>query len=117
MSMQFQLLFLLFKGKQVQNLPLIQWIFFYVDDKKQLNLLVKDQKGISVSMGMESNQQLANYIKGDYTESESITNLKWLSENENVLLSIQGVVPPGEDSPFNKEAITKIANSIIQQRK
>lgn len=90
---------------------------YYQDGKKQLNLWIKNQKDIGVSMSSEPNQQLSNDIDGFYNESDGIRELMWLSKNENALFSIQGVVAPGEESPFNEENMVEIANSIIQQRK
>ncbi|TKD71504.1 hypothetical protein [Pseudalkalibacillus hwajinpoensis] len=91
--------------------------FYYVEDEKRLNVSIKDQKGIDVSLGKDSNQELDNDINGYYSEGGGISKLMWLSENKNALYSIQGVVPPEQDSPFKKEEMVEIANSIIQQRK
>ena len=58
---------------------------------------------------------LKNDIKGYYSESGGISKLMWLSENKNAVFSIQSVVPPEEKSPFKKEDMVEIANSILEQ--
>lgn len=90
--------------------------FYYAEDEKRLNVTIKDQKGIEVSFGEDTNQELENDIDGIYSEGGGISKLMWLSENKNALYSIQSVVPSEQDSPFKQEDMVKIANSIIQQR-
>ena len=90
--------------------------FYYAEDEKRLNVTIKDQKGIEVSLGEDTNQELEKDIDGIYSEGGGISKLMWLSENKNALYSIQSVVPSEQDSPFKQEDMVKIANSIIQQR-
>lgn len=92
--------------------------FYYAEDKKRLNLWIQDHldnTNVSLSTGEESNVNLKNDIKGYYSEAGGISKLMWLSENKNAVFSIQSVVPPEEKSPFKKEDMVEIANSILEQ--
>lgn len=92
--------------------------FYYAEDEKRLNVMVKDQKGIDSSIE-ETNQELDQDMKGFYSEAEDghLLTITWVSQNENALYKVVGFTPSGEASAFTKEDMVQIANSIIQQRK
>ncbi len=91
--------------------------FYYGEDDKRLNVMIKDQKGIDTSIG-ETNEELDQDVNGTYTEAEDghLLTITWLSNNKNALYKVTGFTPSGEESPFTKEDMVEIANSIIAQR-
>ncbi len=89
---------------------------YYSKEGEQLSLMQRDENGKDVSFG-ETNVDLENDIGASFNESESMSELTWMSENGNVMFGLRSVVPTdGNDEPMTKDELVNVANSIIEQR-
>lgn len=90
---------------------------YYSKEDEQLSLMQRDEKGKEVTFG-ETNVDLEDDIRASFNESESMSELTWMSENGNVMVGLRSVVPPnGNNDAITKDELVKVANSIIEQRK